>query len=89
MQRCSSDKFFCSFRNDYKQLYAIYVFSKALPVDRCRHKVKGQPLCMAQYYRLFTSYRVPGKSKDCLTTHSLRPGESDHIIVACKNQVTF
>ncbi|XP_053393078.1 choline O-acetyltransferase-like [Mercenaria mercenaria] len=66
--------------------YKTIIDAKVLPVDRCRHKIKGQPLCMAQYYRLFTSYRVPGKTKDCLVTNSSRDGDTDHIIVACKNQ---
>lgn len=59
--------------------------SKGLPVDRCRHKVKGQPLCMAQYYRLFTSYRRPGVAKDEVISRDSTDG--DHIVVACKNQV--
>ncbi|WAQ97117.1 CLAT-like protein [Mya arenaria] len=63
--------------------YKTIIDAKALPVDRCRHKEKGQPLCMAQYYRLFTSYRLPGHPKDSLLISGM---DSHHIIVACKNQ---
>ncbi|XP_052262226.1 choline O-acetyltransferase-like [Dreissena polymorpha] len=68
--------------------YKTIIDAKALPVDRCRHKQKGQPLCMAQYYRLFNSYRVPGYLKDKLVTKetSRNDADSHHIIVACKNQ---
>jgi choline O-acetyltransferase len=45
-------------------------------------------LCMEQYYRLFTSYRVPGVDKDKLidsrTSMMLEP---EHIIVISRNQV--
>ncbi|KAL4240512.1 hypothetical protein ACF0H5_001303 [Mactra antiquata] len=64
--------------------YKTIIEAKVLPVDRCRHKVKGQPLCMSQYYRLFTSYRVPGVVKDRLISRDSTDG--DHIVVACKNQ---
>ncbi|KAJ8248113.1 hypothetical protein GJAV_G00238450 [Gymnothorax javanicus] len=44
-------------------------------------------MCMAQYYRLFTSCRLPGEKKDTLVTCK---GEAtprqEHVIVACKNQ---
>ena len=62
--------------------------SRGLPIDRARHKEKGQPLCMEQYYKLFTSYRVPGVKKDCLiSNHTNLMPEPEHIIVICKNQV--
>lgn len=63
-------------------------FRRGLPVDRARHNKKGQPLCMEQYYRLFTSYRVPGIKKDSLISNNshLLP-DPEHIIVICKNQV--
>ena len=37
-----------------------------IPVDRARYKAKGQPLCMQQYGRLFSTYRVPGLLTDKL-----------------------
>ncbi|XP_062590553.1 choline O-acetyltransferase-like, partial [Saccostrea cucullata] len=68
---------------DYKTIIDV----RGLPVDRARHNKKGQPLCMEQYYRLFTSYRVPGIKKDSLTSNNshLLP-DPEHIIVVCKNQ---
>ncbi|KAI0235638.1 Choline O-acetyltransferase [Lamellibrachia satsuma] len=67
--------------------YKVIIDSRSLPIDRARHRAKGQPLCMEQYYRLFTTYRVPGVTKDVL----VRPDESimpepEHVIVICKNQ---
>lgn len=60
------------------------VCSRALPVERATSRDKGQPLCMAQYYRLFSSYRVPGLQQDTLI--STNPS-AEHVIVACANQV--
>uniref|UniRef100_A0AAQ5Y477 Choline O-acetyltransferase n=1 Tax=Amphiprion ocellaris TaxID=80972 RepID=A0AAQ5Y477_AMPOC len=61
--------------------------SRALPVDYARGQLAGTPLCMEQYYRLFTSYRLPGPESDTLVAQesSVMP-EPEHIIVACKNQ---
>lgn len=61
---------------------------RALPVDYAGGQLAGTPLCMEQYYRLFTSYRVPGPERDTLVSQesSVMP-EPEHIIVACKNQV--
>eukprot|EP00064_Thunnus_orientalis_P001615 superscaffoldBa00000111_g1618 len=60
---------------------------RALPVDYARGQLAGTPLCMEQYYRLFTSYRLPGPERDTLVAQesSVMP-EPEHIIVACKNQ---
>ena len=46
--------------------YKAMIDNRNIPVDRARYKVKGQPLCMAQYGRLFTTYRVPGAVRDRL-----------------------
>ena len=56
-----------------------------MPQDRAPSREKGQPLCMAQYHRLFTSYRAPGLDKDQLK--SLSSEENEHIIVAHQGQV--
>lgn len=66
----------------------VSVFRRALPVDYARGQLAGTPLCMEQYYRLFTSYRLPGPERDTLVAQesSVMP-EPEHIIVACKNQV--
>ncbi|XP_021925561.1 choline O-acetyltransferase-like isoform X2 [Zootermopsis nevadensis] len=64
----------------------------AIPVERATSREKGQPLCMSQYYRLFTSYRQPGKTRDFIYT-KIKHGEGDtnqgteNIIVACRNHL--
>lgn len=70
--------------------FTLSFYRRGLPIDRARHKEKGQPMCMEQYYRLFTSYRCPGIPKDALicNTSNLMP-EPEHIIVICKNQVRY
>ncbi|XP_070847437.1 choline O-acetyltransferase-like [Chaetodon trifascialis] len=68
---------------DYKAL----IDARALPVDFARGQLAGTPLCMEQYYRLFTSYRYPGLKTDTLKVHmNGASSEPEHIIVACKNQ---
>ncbi|NXT41650.1 CLAT acetyltransferase, partial [Pelecanoides urinatrix] len=68
---------------DYKALLDTH----ALPVDFARGQLSGHPLCMKQYYGLFSSYRLPGHTKDTLVAQksSVMP-EPEHIIVACNNQ---
>nr|XP_021140081.1 choline O-acetyltransferase isoform X2 [Columba livia] len=68
---------------DYKALLDTH----ALPVDFARGQLSGHPLCMKQYYGLFSSYRLPGHIKDTLVAQksSVMP-EPEHIIVACNNQ---
>lgn len=45
------------------------------------------PLCMDQYWRLFTSYRQPAMPSDVLSTHTNREcGANEHIVVMCNNQ---
>lgn len=58
---------------------------RTLPVDFARGQLAGTPLCMEQYYRLFSSYRYPGLRTDLLKVQMNT--EPEHIIVACKNQV--
>ncbi|XP_028845157.1 choline O-acetyltransferase [Denticeps clupeoides] len=67
--------------------YKALLDAQALPVDYARGQLAGTPLCMDQYYRLFTSYRLPGPKRDTLVAQksSVMP-EPEHIIVACKNQ---
>ncbi|KAF7259317.1 hypothetical protein EG68_03224 [Paragonimus skrjabini miyazakii] len=67
--------------------YKTILDTRSLPIDRARHSRKGQPLCMEQYYRLFTSYRYPGKAKDTLVTKTERdPFDPEHITVVCLDQ---
>ncbi|KAK1791702.1 hypothetical protein P4O66_013681, partial [Electrophorus voltai] len=67
--------------------YKYLLDGHALPVDYARGQLAGTPLCMEQYYRLFTSYRLPGSKTDTLVAQesSVMP-EPEHVIVACKNQ---
>ncbi|XP_015237635.1 PREDICTED: choline O-acetyltransferase-like [Cyprinodon variegatus] len=67
--------------------YKALLDAHALPVDYARGQLSGTPLCMEQYYHLFTSYRLPGPDKDTLVAQksNVMP-EPEHIIVACKNQ---
>ncbi|XP_070545343.1 choline O-acetyltransferase-like isoform X2 [Ptychodera flava] len=67
--------------------YKVVIDKRALPIDKARSRKPGQPLCMEQYYRLFSTYRLPGVKKDILVTQetSLLP-EPEHVIVACNNQ---
>ncbi|XP_041867048.1 choline O-acetyltransferase [Melanotaenia boesemani] len=67
--------------------YKTLLDGRALPVDYARGQLAGTQLCMEQYYRLFTSYRLPGPERDTLVAQesSVMP-EPEHIIVACKNQ---
>ncbi|KAM6956193.1 choline O-acetyltransferase [Aplochiton taeniatus] len=67
--------------------YKTLLDMRALPIDYARGQLAGTPLCMEQYYRLFTSYRLPGPERDTLVAQesSVMP-EPEHIIVACKNQ---
>lgn len=66
----------------------VSVLSRSLPMDYARGQLAGTPMCMEQYYRLFTTYRLPGPERDTLVAQesSVMP-EPEHIIVACKNQV--
>uniref|UniRef100_A0A7D9NKB3 Choline O-acetyltransferase n=1 Tax=Xenopus tropicalis TaxID=8364 RepID=A0A7D9NKB3_XENTR len=67
--------------------YKTMLDSQALPVDFARGQLSGQPMCMKQYYGLFSSYRLPGTIKDTLVAQesTIMP-EPEHIIVACNNQ---
>ncbi|XP_068183862.1 choline O-acetyltransferase [Antennarius striatus] len=67
--------------------YKMLLDAHALPIDYARGQLAGTPLCMEQYYRLFSSYRLPGLERDTLVAQesSVMP-EPEHIIVACKNQ---
>ncbi|CAG5121005.1 unnamed protein product, partial [Candidula unifasciata] len=66
---------------DFKNL----LDTRTLPIERCKNKEKGQPLCMEQHYRLFSSYRQPGHDVDVLRTNLHATG-NEYIVVACNNQ---
>uniref|UniRef100_A0A3P9KAV8 Choline O-acetyltransferase n=1 Tax=Oryzias latipes TaxID=8090 RepID=A0A3P9KAV8_ORYLA len=65
--------------------YKALIDERALPVDFARGQLAGTPLCMEQYYRLFTSYRYPGLKTDTLRVNAASKAP-EHVIVACKNQ---
>jgi len=55
---------------------------KALPQDKAASREPGQPLCMAQYYRVLTTYREPGSLKDRQVSSGEEAKENEHIMVA-------
>nr|XP_025856290.1 choline O-acetyltransferase [Vulpes vulpes] len=67
--------------------YKTLLDSHSIPPDCAKGQLSGQPLCMKQYYGLFSSYRLPGHTQDTLVAQksSVMP-EPEHIIVACCNQ---
>uniref|UniRef100_A0A8C0NMV6 Choline O-acetyltransferase n=1 Tax=Canis lupus familiaris TaxID=9615 RepID=A0A8C0NMV6_CANLF len=67
--------------------YKTMLDSHSIPPDCAKGQLSGQPLCMKQYYGLFSSYRLPGHTQDTLVAQksSVMP-EPEHIIVACCNQ---
>ncbi|KAM7072874.1 choline O-acetyltransferase [Molossus nigricans] len=67
--------------------YKALLDSHSIPTDYGKGQLSGQPLCMKQYYGLFSSYRLPGHTQDTLVAQrsSVMP-EPEHIIVACYNQ---
>lgn len=64
----------------------FFVLSGNIPVERCRYLEKGQPLCMEQHYRMFSSYRRPGIPQDVQLT-DLGKDRKPYIMVACCDQV--
>lgn len=67
--------------------YKALIDTRTLPVDFARGQLAGTPLCMEQYYRLFTSYRYPGLKTDTLKVQmNAASSAPEHMIVACKNQ---
>ncbi|XP_037797110.1 choline O-acetyltransferase-like [Penaeus monodon] len=58
-----------------------------LDVDRCSAREKHQPMCMAQYNRVFSSYRRPAIPKDKLLSVTEFQKENQHIIVYYKNHI--
>ena len=53
-----------------------------LPQDRAASREPGQPLCMAQFYRLLTTYRRPGLGRDThQSTLAVEPREEEQVVV--------
>lgn len=66
------------------------MFRKEIEIEKATSREKGQPLCMSQYYRLMTSYRIPGRECDSLmNTEEAGSNPDQHIIIACRNKVFF
>lgn len=60
--------------------------SGKLVMERAASREKGQPLCMASYYRLLGSCRRPGDPQD--SQYLPEKERSDqHVIVTCRNQM--
>ncbi|XP_015238569.1 PREDICTED: choline O-acetyltransferase-like [Cyprinodon variegatus] len=67
--------------------YKALIDARTLPLDFARGQLAGTPLCMEQYYRLFTSYRYPGLKTDTLKVDiNAASSAPEHMIIACKNQ---
>ncbi|CAF0758861.1 unnamed protein product [Rotaria sordida] len=69
--------------------YKVLIDARALPIDRATSREKGQPLCMEQYYRLFSCYRMPDRNVDRLIqirNNKVIYHQGEHVIVAYRNQ---
>nr|XP_055027201.1 choline O-acetyltransferase isoform X1 [Misgurnus anguillicaudatus] len=67
--------------------YKSLIDSNNLPVEEGRGQQAGKTMCMDQYKKVFTSYRLPGPKTDNLVVHkSTERPDPEQIIVACKNQ---
>lgn len=69
---------------DYKQM----LDRGELPLERATSREPGQPLCMAQYYRILGSSRMPGRKFDYhyLAARDAGINKTEHVIVICRNQ---
>ncbi|XP_035223735.1 carnitine O-acetyltransferase-like isoform X2 [Stegodyphus dumicola] len=62
---------------DFKKLVDSY----SLPLDM----MGGQPLDMSQYYKIFSTCRIPGYPKDSLALYGMDAEKPRHIVVAHNN----
>lgn len=70
------------------KLLSSFSHRNELPPEAVVVNGESQPLCMAQYYRIFTSYRLPGITKDTLLKAETEYTKSrPHIIVLCNGEV--
>ncbi|XP_055622484.1 choline O-acetyltransferase isoform X2 [Toxorhynchites rutilus septentrionalis] len=70
---------------DNLMLHKEMLDSGGLVQERATSREKGQPLCMAQYYRLLGSCRRPGEIRDSQYLPQQRSDE--HMIICCRNQM--
>jgi len=67
----------------YKQrLDKMYV-----PQDKAASREPGQPLCMAQYFRLLTSYRRPGIETDLIMSSGEIEKTDEHMVVMRRGNI--
>jgi len=64
--------------------YKIRLDKHALVQDKAASREPGQPLCMAQYYRILTTYRQPGKEQDRQVSRGADAKDEEHIVVGRK-----
>ena len=65
-------------------LCELLFYSQTLPVEYMGKK----PLCMAQYFKILSSCRIPGEKKDSVVTFPPdKPNPPRHIIVMHNNRV--
>jgi len=55
--------------------------NRYIPQDKAASKEPGQPLCMAQYFRLLTSYRQPGQTQDSIISSGDTAKQNEHVVV--------
>jgi choline O-acetyltransferase len=60
---------------------------RQLPVEKATSREPGQPLCMAQYYRILGSCRIPGTLKDSQFVYGDSHKAESHVIVICRSQL--
>ncbi|KAL3280420.1 hypothetical protein HHI36_017902 [Cryptolaemus montrouzieri] len=81
---------FCSRLLDAALDHKAILDRKCLPIERATSREPGQPLCMAQYYRILGSCRIPGKVRDSQYNSPLRSQNelrNEHVIVICRSQL--
>ncbi|XP_055587299.1 choline O-acetyltransferase isoform X2 [Uranotaenia lowii] len=70
---------------DHLMMHKEMLDSGGLIQERATSREKGQPLCMAQYYRLLGSCRRPGEKRDSQYLPEQRSDE--HVIISYRNQM--
>lgn len=70
--------------------YKALLDKKAIPTDTIKSKDPKQPpipMCMAQYYRILGTCRIPGKRGDSQYIPEITENKDEHVIVICRNQM--
>nr|XP_022900018.1 choline O-acetyltransferase [Onthophagus taurus] len=66
--------------------YKVTLDQGLLETEKATSREPGQPLCMAQYYRILGSCRIPGNQIDQQYISNPLKNEQQHVIVLCRNQ---